>query len=143
MILLPKLVVLMVLLVLSPFAEAQIYKWIDEQGRARYGEKPPPGVEARLLAPPPGASADRPRQSVDEQEAEFRRRQIQKREEEERHAQAARVRAQQCERLRDELSYTEQLRLFRWDRGEKVYFSDAERKAHADRVRALIAQHCG
>jgi hypothetical protein len=137
-----KWVVFVFFFMLSPAAGAQIYKWIDEKGRARYGEKPPPGVEARLLAPPAGASADRPRQSVDEQEAEFRRRQIQKREEEERHAQAARVRAQQCERLRDELSYAEQLRLYRWDRGEKVYFSDAERKAHADKVRALIVQHC-
>lgn len=127
---------------LSPPAGAQIYKWVDEKGRTRYGEKPPPGVEARLLAPPAGAPGERSRESHEAQEAEFRRRQIQKREEEERHAQAARVRAQQCEKLRDELSYSEQLRLFRWDRGEKVYFSDAERKAHADKVRALIAQHC-
>ena len=129
-------------LLFVPPADAQIYKWIDEKGRARYGEKPPPGANARLLAPPTGPATAAPRQSVDEQDADFRRRQIQKQEEEERHAQAAKVRAQQCERLRDELSYSEQLRLFRWDRGEKVYFSDAERKAHADKVRALIAQHC-
>ena len=138
----PKSIAVALLFLFSPLAGAQIYKWLDEQGRARYGEKPPPGVEARLLAPPAGASAARPGQSVDEQEADFRRRQIEKREQEERHAQAAKVRAQQCERLRDELSYAEQLQLFRWDRGEKVYFSDAERKAHADKVRALIAQHC-
>ena len=129
-------------LLFVPPADAQIYKWIDEKGRARYGEKPPPGANARLLAPPTGPATAAPRQSVDEQDADFRRRQIQKQEEEERHAQAAKVRAQQCERLRDELSYSEQLRLFRWDRGEKVYFSDAERKAHADKVRVLIAQHC-
>ena len=135
------LVVSFLLFAIAP-AHAQIYKWIDEKGRARYGEKPPPGANARLLAPPTGPATAAPRQSVDEQDADFRRRQIQKQEEEERHAQAAKVRAQQCERLRDELSYSEQLRLFRWDRGEKVYFSDAERKAHADKVRALIAQHC-
>jgi hypothetical protein len=129
-------------LLVAAAAQAQIYKWIDEKGRARYGEKPPPGVAARLLAPPAGPGSAPPRRSVDEQEADFRRRQIEKRDEQERHAQAAKVRAQQCERLRDELSYSEQLRLFRWDRGEKVYFSDAERKAHADKVRALIAQHC-
>jgi hypothetical protein len=132
----------LLLLLVAAGAHAQIYKWIDEQGRARYGEKPPPGVAARLLAPPAGPGSAPPRQSVEEQEADFRRRQIEKRDEQERHAQAAKVRAQQCERLRDELSYSEQLRLFRWERGEKVYFSDAERKAHADKVRALIAQHC-
>lgn len=129
-------------LLLTLPAQAQIYKWIDEKGRARYGEKPPPGVNARLLAPPAGPSSAPRRQGIDEQEADFRRRQIEKREAEERHARAARIKEKQCENLREELSYSEQLRLFRWDRGEKVYFSDAERKAHADKVRALIAEHC-
>lgn len=121
---------------------AQIYKWYDEKGRARYGEKPPPGVSARLLAPPSGPSGAAKRPSVDEQEAEFRRRQIEKREAEQRHAAAAKIRSQQCDSLRAELSYSENLRLFRYEGKEKVYFSDAERKAHADKVRALIAQHC-
>ncbi len=137
-----RLVVALVFLCLAAPAPAQIYKWIDEKGRARYGEKPPPGVEARLLAPPTGPASAPSRRSTEEQDAEFRRRQIEKREAEERHAQAAKIRAEQCERLREELSYSESLRLFRWDRGEKVYFSDAERKAHADKVRALIRQHC-
>ncbi|MGQ0546200.1 MAG: DUF4124 domain-containing protein [Betaproteobacteria bacterium] len=111
---------------------AQIYKWVDDQGRFRYGEKPPPGVEARLLGG---------EQSIEEQQAE-QRRQVLKREEAERHARAAKVRSQQCEKLRDELAYAEQLQLYRWEQGEKVYFSGAERKAHADKVRSLIAQHC-
>ena len=137
-----RLVAALVFLCLAAPAPAQIYKWIDEKGRARYGEKPPSGVEARLLAPPTGPPAAPPRRSTEEQDADFRRRQIEKREAEERHAQAAKIRAEQCERLREELSYSESLRLFRWDRGEKVYFSDAERKAHADKVRALIREHC-
>lgn len=125
----------------APSAQAQIYKWIDEKGRARYGEKPPPGVEARLLAPPAGSSAGR-RPNLDEQEADFRRRQIEKQEQEERQARAAKVRERQCEQLRSELAYSEELRLFRWDRGEKVYLSEAERRAHSAKVRALINQHC-
>jgi hypothetical protein len=121
-------------LLLAAFSvHSQIYKWIDDQGRFRYGAKPPPGVEARLLGDE--------RQGAEEEEAE-RRRQLEKREQAERHARAAKVRAQQCEQLREELGHTEQLRLYRWDRGEKVYMSDAERKAHAEKVRALIAQHC-
>jgi hypothetical protein len=114
-------------------AEGQIYKWIDDQGRFRYGAKPPAGVEARLLG-------DESR-SAEEEEAE-RLRQREKREQAERHARAAKVRAQQCELLRAELGYAEQLQLYRWDRGEKVYMSEGERKAHAEKVRALIAQHC-
>lgn len=136
-------VALAVLLALATAgAHAQIYKWYDEKGRARYGERPPAGVSARLLAPPAPGAQEKRGPSLDEQEAEFRRRQIEKREAEERHAAAAKVRARQCESLREELSYSESLRLFRYERGEKVYFSDAERKAHAGKVRGLITQHC-
>jgi hypothetical protein len=135
-------VLFLVLLVAAFPAAAQIYKWTDEKGRARYGENPPAGASARLLAPPTGQSSEKRQPSVDEQEAEFRRRQIEKREAEERHAAAAKVRARQCDSLREELSYTENLRLFRYERGEKVYFSDAERKAHAEKLRGLIGQHC-
>ena len=137
-----RLISFLALLVVALPAAAQIYKWTDEKGRARYGENPPAGVSARLLAPPSPASQEKRGPSVDAQEAEFRRRQIEKREAEERHAAAAKIRARQCESLREELSYSENLRLFRFERGEKVYFSDAERKAHADKVRGLIAQHC-
>jgi hypothetical protein len=137
-----KLLSFLVLVLFASSVGAQIYKWYDEKGRARYGENPPPGVSARLLAPPGGAASDKRRPSVDEQEAEFRRRQIEKREAEERHAAAAKVRARQCESLRAELSYTANLRLFRYEGTEKVYLSDGERKAHAEKLRALIGQHC-
>lgn len=126
----------------APLAQAQIYKWFDEKGRARYGESPPAGAKAKLLAPPAGASAGPPATSVDQQEADFRRRRIEQREQEERQAAAAKVRSQQCEQLRAELRYSEELQLFRWDRGEKVYLSDAERRSHAEKVRALITEHC-
>jgi len=129
---LPRLAIFLGCVVASPLAQAQLYKWIDEQGRFRYGEKPPPGVEARPLGRELSAA---------EEEAE-QLRQREKREAAERHARAARVRAQQCEQLRAELGYTEKLEIYRWDRGEKVYMTPAERKAHAEKVRALIAQHC-
>ena len=48
---------LLIALALVAFsATGQIYKWYDEHGRARYSEKPPPGVNARFLAPPAHAA---------------------------------------------------------------------------------------
>ena len=38
--------VLIVLLVASGTAAAQIYRWTDEQGRVHYGSQPPPGQKA-------------------------------------------------------------------------------------------------
>ena len=109
-------------------AHAELYKWFDDQGRTRYGEKPPAGVPAIKLG--------------EDLDPETLRRQAEMREALERKARAARVREQQCEKLREELMTTESVRLFRFDGGEKVYLSDAERLAHATKVRSLIAEHC-
>jgi len=109
-------------------AQAELYKWIDDKGRTRYGEEPPAGVPAIKLG--------------EELDPETVRRQAELREALERKARVAKVREQQCEKLREELATTESVRLFRFDGGEKVYLSDAERRSHATKVRALIAEHC-
>lgn len=33
-------------LVIAGAAQAQMYKWVDEEGKARFGDQPPPGVKA-------------------------------------------------------------------------------------------------
>jgi len=134
----------MLALLLPLAAQAQIYRWTDEQGRTRYGERPPPGVKARLVASPSqGAAPASPQgRSLDEQEAAFRRRQIEQRQAEEQQAAASRNREQHCDSLRQQLVLAEQARLFRVEKGERVYYSDAEREAHAARLRALIRERC-
>ena len=118
----------MIVLWVATAAHAELYKWIDDKGRTRYGEEPPAGVPAIRLG--------------EELDPETVRRQAEMREALERKARAAKVREQQCEKLREELATTESVRLFRFDGGEKVYLSDAERRSHATKVRALIAEHC-
>jgi hypothetical protein len=135
----------LLLLFAASLAHGQIYRWTDEQGRARYGERPPPGAKARLVAPPSqgAAPAERPAgRSLDAQETDFRRRQIERREAEERQAAATRMRAEHCDGLRGQLALAGQARLFRVEKGERVYYSDAEREAHAERLRSLIRERC-
>ena len=36
---------------------AQTYRWIDKDGKKRYGDVAPPGVKATLMKPPSGAAA--------------------------------------------------------------------------------------
>jgi hypothetical protein len=44
-------------------ASAQAYKWVDQDGKVRYGDTPPPGVKATPLKgsskPPPPAAANK------------------------------------------------------------------------------------
>ena len=123
-----KLLLIPILFCLVSSAHAELYKWIDDKGRTRYGETPPAGVPAIKLG--------------EELDPETLRRQAELREALERKARAARVREQQCEQLREELATTESVRLFRFDGAEKVYLSEAERRSHATKVRSLIAEHC-
>src|SRR5690349_16379583 len=39
------------------FAQAQGYRWVDKDGKVRYGDVPPPGVKATPMKPPSGPPA--------------------------------------------------------------------------------------
>ncbi len=47
--------VLALMLCSATTATAQHYKWVDQNGKTRYGDLPPPGVKATLLKMPQGA----------------------------------------------------------------------------------------
>ena len=52
--------IFLVALAFAGAAHAQLYKWIDKDGKARYGDTPPPGVKATLMGEPasgPGPAA--------------------------------------------------------------------------------------
>lgn len=142
-------------------AGAQQYKWTDRNGRVQYGDSPPPGVQATPLRVPSGAAAPTPAPAAKkddgkpaakagpptpaEQEAEFRRRQIEAQKEQEKLAQASReaaVRKDNCERAQEYLRTLESgQRITRTNaQGEREFLDDAQigrEKAQArDKVRA-------
>ena len=117
-------------------ASAQMYKWVDSDGRVQYSDKPPPGnIKSEKLSAParagaPAASEGKPEKTKDaakaspntaaEQEQAFRKRQLDaaKAQEEEGQKQAqARERAENCKRAQaarvDE-------------KGERVYMDDRQ-----------------
>lgn len=40
---------MLLLLLLIPACPAEVYKWIDADGRVQFGDRPPPGVEAATV----------------------------------------------------------------------------------------------
>lgn len=57
-----RLAVLLILLLAAPAASAEVYQWVDQQGRVHYGDRPAPGVPAtprEELSVPEPAQADR------------------------------------------------------------------------------------
>ena len=98
-------------------ASAQLYKWVDKDGKVRYGDSPPPGTKASSIkspqsgggAPAPAATAADAKKgplSAAEQEQEYRKRQKEaekagQKSEQERQAKSAT--SEGCERSREYL----------------------------------------
>src|SRR5215208_1953659 len=87
-----RLLVILAALAFSATASAQAYKWVDKDGKVRYGDTPPPGVKAtplkgpaRAPTPPASANAKKDAGAKDKEkpltpEAAFRKRQQEKQE---------------------------------------------------------------
>src|SRR5882672_564985 len=47
--------IFLALLLAAGTASAQLYRWVDKDGKVRYGDTPPPGAKtSSIKAPPPG-----------------------------------------------------------------------------------------
>ena len=123
-----------ILLLAALPAWGQMYKCVDERGVTHYTDKPRPdckGGQVEIRGSPSisgqGLGAQQPR-DVAAQEADFKRRQIQR---EETEAKDKAQTAQRCARLRNEYNLlASSSRLFRFDdKGQRVYVEDASREA--------------
>ena len=130
-------------------AHAQVYRWVDEQGKVHYGERPPSGAKASpvedRLAAPPGAPAPKAAPDASQQERDFQRRRMEREQKEASEQKAAEKAKQQCERERSRLA---QLRTARRipagvdDKGDRRYLSDAERADAIGSQEAAVARTC-
>jgi hypothetical protein len=143
------------LLAVAAAASAQLYKWTDPNGRVQYGDSPPAGVNATPLRRPSAASAPAPDAKAApkgpltpaEQEAEFRKRQIdaQKEREKQAHAeQQAEVKRENCARAQDYLRTLESgQRIARTDpTGERYYLEDAQVAQETAGAREDVRKWC-
>ena len=128
-----KLLVAAALLALLPSAHAQMYKCVDARGVTFYSDKPQPGckgdkVDIKASPPLGGGAAPRPPPSFAGQDAEFKRRQIERDQAELQEKQQA---AMRCAKLRNEHSVLASGgRIYqRNSLGERVYLEDSTRDA--------------
>ncbi len=146
-------------------ASAQQFKWVDKDGKVRYGDVPPPGVKATPMRAPAGpapAPAAESKGAKDkggkaaapagpltpaQQEAEFRKRQLdaeKAREKEARAAEEARTRQENCQNAQAHLRQVESgQRIARVDaKGERSFLEDDQRAAEAARARKSVGDWC-
>jgi len=148
------IVLFVVTLGFAAAAGAQAYKWVDEKGKVRYGDQPPPGVKATPLRGPPPPASSSPSAAAkkgDEKpltpEQAFAKRQKERAEADQKAAKASaddETRRINCEQSQAALRTLQSgQRISTTDRsGERVYLSDEEREREAERVRQSVKEWC-
>ncbi len=156
-----RLLVLGSMLVFTAVASAQMYRWVDKDGKVHYtNTPPPPGVKAKTIIAPAGPSA--PAASPDataedarkgpltpvEQEQAFRKRQMDAQKAQEKTEQARKdteAKQENCARARESLATFESgQRISRTNaQGERYYLEDDARAAETEKARATVRDWCG
>jgi len=132
-------------------ALAQQYKWVDKDGKVRYGDTPPPGVKATPLRPPP-ASAPAPAAKPGAKapltpEQAFQKRQQEGREQQDK---AAKERAEadtkrsNCDSAQAALRQLQSgERIARTNQaGERVFIEDDQRAKETERAQRAVSEWC-
>ena len=144
---------------LAAAAQAQGYKWIDKDGHVKYGDTPPPGVNATPLGPPPppvggsspssaaGTAPNKGPLTPAQQELEFRRRVKEAQEaaaKADKERQQAEDKKQNCANAQEALRTLESgQRIMRTDeKGERYYISDQQRATEEARARKAVSDYC-
>jgi hypothetical protein len=159
-----KSVILAVMLAFAATAFAQMYRWVDKDGRVHYtATPPPPGVTSRTLrapAAPAAPAADDAAKDADakdarkgpltpaEQEQEFRKRQLEAQKAREKEALAAKdaeAKQENCARAREALrTFESGQRVSRTDpQGERYYLDDDAHARETEAARRAVQDWCG
>jgi len=137
---------LVLVMVSSPLAWGQAYKWRDADGRIQYTDTPPPpGAKdvQQLRKPPSGPTSNSPSKSIAEQDAAFRKRLVEKQEADAKQAKAAedaKVRARNCEQAKGQVAALDAGgRMVKLNaQGERIALDDAERaQSRAEALKAV------
>ena len=144
--------ILQVILMTIPFAvDASVYKWVDENGKVHYGDRPQaeqPAVEVTIDEAPAARSYSDDGMS----RAEKRERLLQSMQEDriEKQEQRDKLKAekqknrQKCNRYRDRMRhYQRASAMYNLDKdGNRVYISDAQRARATKNLQARINKYC-
>ncbi len=143
----PRAVLLLVVALATP-AFAQVYKWVDENGRTHYGEKPPAGVKATEVGVPQASPSQPAPADWKQKELESQRQRIEREgreaKEGQREKRVTQARERECAQARRQLSrLEEQIRIYKRDsKGERVYLEDKDRPAAIAAEKRTIAENC-
>ncbi len=143
-----RIVAVVLALTLIPSAGAQLYKWVDKDGKTHYSDQPPPGQESKQLNVQSGAAtAAAPPKSFLARDKELDKGRQESREAAKKADDAARLaqeRDENCSRARSAYAtYADGGRIHKYnDKGERVYLDDQEIEVERERAKREMDEAC-
>jgi uncharacterized protein DUF4124 len=150
-----RLLLSVLLLGLALPVSAQLYKWVDADGRVHYTDQPPPAdakqdqkLNIRKTQPgavaPTDAQTPAAPQSTAEKDLEFRKRKIDQEQAQAKAAEAENESRERCASAQRRLyTYLDAGRIYSIDdNGERVYLDDDARQRDIEAARKDVARHC-
>lgn len=126
---------------------AQLYKYVDKDGKTVYTDAPPPGQEGKQVNVPKGGAASSPSKTALERDKELEKARQKSREEGKKSEETARNAArteEACARARENYTrYSEGGRITKLnDKGERVYMEESEIAAGREKSRRDMDELC-
>ena len=144
-----RIVLLTCVLAVATLASAQLYKYVDKNGKTVYTDQPPPEADPKAMRIPSSAvgSSQPPAKTAVQQDKDLQKGRDKAKENEkkaEEKAAQARAEEERCQNAKD--AYTHYATGGRIStvnaQGERVMLGDAEIEAERDRAKAKMDEYC-
>jgi len=133
----------------APHAHAALYKWVDSNGRTVYSDIPPSGdIKAERINGPAAPANPNAVKDMVGQEADLKKRQMQRVDDETKSEKAkadAAKRQEQCSLMRGQLKALQMDSVQHYrinEKGERVLIDPAMRRQQAERVETYLRDNC-
>ncbi|HUI99505.1 MAG TPA: DUF4124 domain-containing protein [Usitatibacter sp.] len=145
-----RLIVLALACAVVPLASAELYKYVDKDGKTVYSDTPPAGADATPLhvipstGPGGAVPAPKPAVTLDKELEKGRALEKEREKKQEIEDKNAKIAAQRCEQAKDNLrTYTDGGRLFKYDsKGEREFLTDEQIEAARVKAQKDVDESC-
>jgi hypothetical protein len=144
-----RLLAMLMLILASSFATAEVYKWVDDQGAVHYGDRPPAtATDSRTMTLPPAPTrdADHDQRSLKQQRLleAFDAERAERDEAAAASAAARRESTNKCQKARSDLARIERASIVYTtdESGTRRYMNDEEHREAITQTRRWIDKNC-
>jgi hypothetical protein len=141
-----RLVIVSLACLLAPLASADLFKYIDKDGKTVYSDQPPAGIDSQRISAPGASAAAAPKSFLerDKEQDRLRNKAKEDAKKAEQKDEDAKVAVARCEQATQRhRTYVDGGRLFKYDaKGERVMLDDDEIAAERDKTRREMEEAC-